>query len=263
MRMLSTAAAAKIAGCSSDTIRRACQAEDLRAEMVEGKRGLVWRVREDSLREWIEEREREKQERLDEAQGSTAAEQQIEEVSCEQGPQEDKRTAVGSHEGGMPAEIVAAMQASLQEALQVAREQRADRLEAERRAADAEENAFRMARRVQALMNDMDRQKRLLSENAESLIEKDAALKQQVALNEEKAERERAIREEAEEENHRVRAEALEAQEKLKVAEQELERIRREAEESALQLKEARTEIEGWETRRKQSFWKKLFGRTG
>jgi hypothetical protein len=264
MRMLSTGAAAKIAGCSSDTIRRACQSEDLRAEMVEGKRGLVWKVREDSLRDWIEEREREKQERLEEAQGSVAAGPQDGPSIAAEEPQESTSTAEGPQDGSaMAAGVLAAMQESLKEALEVAREQRVDRLEAERRATEAEQNAFRLARQIQALMTDMDRQKRLLSENAESLIEKDAELKQQLAINEEKAERERAIREEAEAETYQARAEALEFQEKLKAAEQELEKIRAEAEESSSKLKEARTEIEGWESRRKQSFWSRILGRSG
>lgn len=264
MRMLSTAAAARIAGCSSDTIRRACQNEDLESEMVEGKRGLVWRVQEDSLRKWMETREREKIERLEEAKGpATPQEDRTGETA---GQQDESRTAAAELQDGTIAKSAfAALRDSLKEALEVAREQRADRLEAERRAAEAEQNAFRLARRVQALMCDLESQNRLLSENAESIVEKEAALKQQEALKAEKAEkaeRERVLQAQAEEEAHKARAEAREASEKLRIAEMETEKARAEAAKTAAMLKEARTELESWGTRRKQSFWNRLFSKS-
>lgn len=279
MKTYSTGAAAKIAGCSPDTIRRACQNEELISEMIEGKRGLVWRVKEDSLSNWIKAREREKNERLEEAK--YAAEPQQQSRSARAGgdsktaarPEERTTTAAGPHDGGIPETAFAAVQVSLQKALEVAQEQRADRLEAERRAEEAENNAFRMARRVQALMYDLEKQNRLLSENADSVFEREAALQQERAAAESQLERERALREKTEEEQHKARAELLEIEAKFERAEERLEKQeterRRALEEAkaaklethkmAEELKVARTEMASWEERRKAPFWKRLF----
>lgn len=78
-----------------------------------------------------------------------------------------------------------AFRQALQDALEVAREQREDRLEAERRAVEAEERAMRIARQAQALADELGSQKRLLAENAESWIERRAELLESSARAEE------------------------------------------------------------------------------
>lgn len=270
MKTYSTSAAARIAKCSADTIRRACQSEDLKAEMVEGKRGLTWRVDENALYDWIDGRNREKNERLQEHRSTaadedstTAAQAQHPEIDSAAGPQEDSSTAG-----------VAALQATLHKALEVAQEQRADRLEAERRAEEAEENAFRMARRIQDLMHEMESHKRLLSENVESL-QKDRAkvLEQEAKVKElELVRRQEAARLE-ELHQHRAEEKAVFEQEKQRLKD-EMEALKAEAEAKskaeealglmatdlqALKIEMASKEAE-WAEQRKP-WYKKLFGK--
>ena len=278
MKTYSTTAAAKIAKCSADTIRRACQNEDLKAEMVEGKRGLTWRVDENALYDWIDGRNREKHERLQEHRSTaadegskTAAQGQHSEIDNTAGPQKDSSTAAG----------VAALQATLHKALEVAQEQRADRLEAERRAEEAEENAFRMARRIQDLMHEMESHKRLLSENVESLqedrakvLEQEAKVKElELARRQEAAMLEELHQHRAEEkaafeqEKQRLKDEAMQAKSEMEALKAEAE-AKCKAEEAlglmatdlqALKMEMASKEAE-WAEQRKP-WYKKLFGK--
>ena len=48
--------ASRIAGCSRDTIRRAAQKDELRAEMGPGKKGQQWWIREADLTDWLQSR---------------------------------------------------------------------------------------------------------------------------------------------------------------------------------------------------------------
>lgn len=277
MKTYSTSAAAKIAKCSADTIRRACQSEDLKAEMVEGKRGLTWRVDENALYDWIDGRNREKHERLQEQRSNaadegstTAAQGQNPRKDSAAGPQEDSSTAGAS-----------ALQATLHKALEVAQEQRADRLEAERRAEEAEENAFRMARRIQDLMHEMESHKRLLSENVESLqedrakvLEQEAKVKElELARQQEAAKLEELHQHRAEDkaafeqEKQRLKDEAMQAKSEMEALKAEAE-AKSKAEEAlglmatdlqALKMEMASKEAE-WAEQRKP-WYKKLFGK--
>ena len=272
MKTYSTSAAAKIAQCSPDTIRRACQSDDLKAKMVEGKRGLTWRVDEDALYDWIDGRNREKEERLQEARSNAA-----EDCSrAAEGPQEPLgRTARAQEDGSSTDVSLAALQSSLHKALEVAQEQRKDRLEAERRAADAEENAFRMARRVQALMHEMESQKRLLSENAESLqkdrakaLEQAAKLKDLESVREQESVQLEELHRHRAEEKARFEKEREKILEELKIAqeaEEKAELARQEAAQAKIELETLKTELAAkeaeWAEQRKP-WYQKLFRRS-
>lgn len=92
-------------------------------------------------------------------------------------PPQDRRS--------IPIEVHMQTQEALQEALELSREQREDRLIAERRAEEAEERAMRIARQAQVLMEEMGTHKRLLSENSESLLERHAEVQELEARTEE------------------------------------------------------------------------------
>jgi Tfp pilus assembly protein FimV len=52
--VLTLGQASRIAGCSRDTVRRAAQKEELRAEMGPGKKGPQWWIRQADLTEWLQ-----------------------------------------------------------------------------------------------------------------------------------------------------------------------------------------------------------------
>ena len=54
---LGLAEAADLAGCSRDTIRRAAQKGELKAELGPGVRGPQWWILETDLQLWLEERD--------------------------------------------------------------------------------------------------------------------------------------------------------------------------------------------------------------
>jgi DNA repair ATPase RecN len=54
--VLTLGQASSIAGCSRDTIRRAAQKDDLRAEMRPGKKGQQWWIRQADLMDWLQAR---------------------------------------------------------------------------------------------------------------------------------------------------------------------------------------------------------------
>lgn len=58
-KILNLGQAAELADCSRDTIRRAAQRDELRAEMRPGKRGPQWWVREADLLDWLQVRQHE------------------------------------------------------------------------------------------------------------------------------------------------------------------------------------------------------------
>jgi hypothetical protein len=114
----------------------------------------------------------------------------------------------------------------LREALELSREQRGDRLEAERRAEEAEERALRIARQAQALADELGTQRRLLAENAESLVERRAKIQEYEAKVEEAVTRETEAQSQLEElyrhnaeEKARYEREREEILEKLKMTE--------------------------------------------
>ena len=229
MSLLSTSAAARRADCSPDTIRRACQKGELACQLVDGKRGPVWKIDADALNVWIEQREEERRARFEEAelissasepesaanpQGrSTAAEgahynrsetagvTQERSGSAAAHPQDDSSTAAEPPQGsGVPAAVHLALVDELR---------RADR-------------------QIMALQYQLGQERRLLSEQAESIVEREALARQ---------------------------AEAQKA-----AVEEEIEKAKAQQEELASQLKQARAELAKWEEQRQRPWWKKMFG---
>ncbi len=99
----------------------------------------------------------------------------------------------------IPLEVHLETQEALREALELSREQRVDRLDAERRAVEAEERAMRIARQAQAIAEELNAQKHLLAENAESLVENHARVQEAEARAAEVASREADARNQLEE----------------------------------------------------------------
>lgn len=56
--VLTLGQASRIAECSRDTLRRAAQRDELKAELAPGKKGQQWWIREADLRDWLESRGR-------------------------------------------------------------------------------------------------------------------------------------------------------------------------------------------------------------
>lgn len=134
----------------------------------------------------------------------------------------------------IPIEVHLEAQEALREALELSREQREDRLAAERRAEEAEERAMRIARQAQAIAEELNAQKRLLAENAESLVEKHARVQEAEARVEEVVSREADARNQLEElyrynaeEKARYEREREEMLERLKVSEAKASRFER------------------------------------
>jgi len=119
--------AADLAGCSRDTIRRAAQKGELKAEMGPGVRGPQWWIQESDLMSWLDRRDEEPV-----APTSTAAPQQV-------------RAELSNDPQSPPAEVYIAL---------------IDRLS-------------RAERRSVELELQLRQSQRLLSENAESIVEKD------------------------------------------------------------------------------------------
>jgi hypothetical protein len=158
----------------------------------------------------------------------------------EEGPQhfqnrpEDAQYRSGDGLRVVPVEVHLETQEALREALELSREQRVDRLDAERRAEEAEERALRIARQAQALAEELGAQKRLLAENAESLMERRAQVQQYEARVEEVASREAETQRQLEElyrhnaeEKARYEREREEMLEKLKLSEAKASRFER------------------------------------
>ena len=148
----------------------------------------------------------------------------------------------------IPVDIYKHTQEALREALALSREQREDRLEAERKAEEAQENAMRMAYRVQELTHELNSQRNLLSENAESLVEKQAKVKE---LEDFEAQ-EKAKLEELERQRREV-------ERKLQEAEESARKATEEAQERSEKLKAAEAELEARKERDRWPFWKRWF----
>jgi hypothetical protein len=139
---------------------------------------------------------------------------------------EDAQYRPGESGRSVPIEVHLEAQGALREALELSREQREDRLEAERRAEEAEDRALRIARQAQALADELGTQKRLLAENAESLTERRAKIQEYEARVEEATVREAETQSQLEElyrhnaeEKARYEREREEILEKLKASE--------------------------------------------
>ena len=134
----------------------------------------------------------------------------------------------------VPIEVHQETQEALREALELSREQREDRLDAERRAQEAEERAMRIARQAQAIAEELNAQKRLLAENAESLVEKHARVQEAEARAEEVSSREADTQRQLEElyrynaeEKARYEREREEMLEQLKSSEEKASKFER------------------------------------
>lgn len=149
---------------------------------------------------------------------------------------------------GIPIDVYRDTQEALKEALALSREQREDRLDAERKAEEARDNAMRMAYRVQELTHELTSQRNLLTESAESLNEKQAEVQE---LEDFKAE-EKAKRE-------AIEKERAEIERKLKKVEESALKAAQEAKEREERLLAAEAELKAREERGKLPFWKRWF----
>lgn len=231
--------AAELSDCSRDTIRRAAQREEIKAEMGPGARGPQWWIESSSLHAWIEARgavEQSTASSSSRAQHSvpSSARQSDAELSTAKNScrAEHGKRSSAQHEN---AELSTA--SYVFEASEAAQEHVPKEVH-QAVISDLVEELRRVDRQVIALQLQLNQERKLLSENAESLIEKEAAVREAQAQKEEEAKQVEEVRRQAEEAVRQAKAETT------AIAEQ---------------LKEARTEIATWESRRKQPFWKRLF----
>ena len=280
MKKIGTTAAARIAGCSSDTIRRACQSKDLDAVFKEGKRGLVWSINENALYDWIDGREREKQEQISsyseapelstaEQQGSSAAQKEDCSTTATSAPHDSKSNAARApHYSSNAADItqqdsstisaeqqhsssrqqspqISYKEEIVQSALKIAEQQREDRLRAEEQVRTLYVENSRLQRQLIEISLSRKNEQLLLSENSESLFEKEALIKERDALIAEEARR----REAAEIRSFEERAARLENEARVGDLEETLSQMRNELE----------AERQSKSTEPKPSFWQRLF----
>ena len=258
--------AAEVSGLGNTTIRTKIKTGDLKAVKRPSKHGPRWEIPREALLDFVEEQPHLEVEggdlggvrgvtlnpRGSEASESPGLSEGIGEVSE---PSEAFETPRRPSEGSEALQVI-------QQALLVAERAREDRLTAFlERDALVEEND-RLRRQLCEVQVLLGTERRLLAENSESLIEKEAALKQQRAIREQKAEEARKAREEAEAEAHQARAEALEVAARLKDAEDQAEARRLEAEAVKAQLEEAQSALESREKEMKKPFWKKWFSKS-
>lgn len=216
--LLGISEAADIAGCSRDTIRRAAQKEELVAEMGPGPRGPQWWIREDALRDWMDER------------------QTYTPGYCDDPPTEQvhSRAAHAEQAEATPSSACASsagdtshshIHASVHQAV----------------VGDLVEQIRRADRQVIALQLQLNQERKLLAENAESLIQQEAESK-----------RVEAIISQVEEEKLELAAQAEQAAQAAEQAKQEAQAV-------AAQLKQARAELAQWQEERKRPWWKRVF----
>ena len=189
--------AADLAGCSRDTIRRAAQKGELKAEMGPGVRGPQWWISQSDLLIWLEGRDTDAElSTATQHRSSTAAPQQSRaEHSTAAQHEADWTLSEGSRSSSLSVPEAASPPAEVYIAL-------IDRLSrAERRSVELE-LALRQSQR-------------LLSENAESITEKEALAAQVKAQLQEA------------EETHRIEAEAL-LEREARIKEAEVERLAQE-----------------------------------
>ncbi len=232
---LGLAEAADLAGCSRDTIRRAAQKGELKAEMGPGVRGPQWWIHEPDLLEWLDTREAL-------AEHSSAAAQHGGERS----------TAPRQAQHGRDLRSSAPAEADWIATEPTARSSSAPAPPAEVYIALID-RLSRAERRSVELELQLRQSQRLLSENAESITEKEAlareARAQLEAVDEAKqAEIVRLAEELAASQAREAQAREDEAQ--LKAAEEtrkaETERLTTELEATRRQLLEATQKPSGW-----------------
>ena len=270
-------------GISVKALRYRIKAKGLEAEMEDGQHGrryvlseeqmqllgtLPSATDEDGIRSFSGGSSKTTQDRTqNKPQNHTEDPEHPEEAQYTQ-DRSQETTQKGSQDrtGLIPVGIYKETQEALREALSLSREQRNDRLEAERRADEAEENAYRLARQVQELMYNMEQQKMLLSENAESLQEDRAKVLQTEAQIEElKTSREQVTAQMEElyrhkaEEKAQLEREKEEIAQKLREVEAAAEKAASEAQEKEQELEQTRASLEELEAKTKGPFWKRWF----
>lgn len=147
--------AAEMARCSRDTIRRAAQKGELKAEMGPGIRGPQWWILESDLLDWLELRDSSSEDQLGSAAqyvdaGLSAAPQHAQQSTYAKAARSSARFAELAQQASPPAEVYIAL---------------IDRLS-------------RAERRSVELELQLQQSQRLLTENAESITEKEALAKQ-------------------------------------------------------------------------------------
>ncbi len=175
---LGLAEAAELAGCSRDTIRRAAQRGELKAEMGPGVRGPQWWISESDLLEWRSSRDMDAEQSSAAQQGyaerSTAAQYAEHSAAAQQrkvwrssAQQEAEWTASRSRIPDQPFSVSPEASASTSPPAEVYIAL-IDRLS-------------RAERRSVELELQLRQSQRLLSENAESITEKEALAKEAAA----------------------------------------------------------------------------------
>ena len=238
---LGLAEAAELAGCSRDTIRRAAQKGELRAEMGPGVRGPQWWISEQDLTVWLSGRDVDAEQSSAQhgyAERSTAqhaehsAAAQLRKIQLSSAQQEAEWTASRSRipEQPFPISPEATSSPSPPAEVYIALIDRLSR--AERRSVELELQ--------------LRQSQRLLSENAESITEKEALAREAEAklqVGEEARQAELASLEAQLEEIQSREIQAREAEAKLRANEEdrlaETERLRAELESTRQQLAEA------------------------
>jgi len=113
----------------------------------------------------------------------------------------------------------------------------------------------RSERRSVELEIELKKHRLLLTENAESIVQREAQVKESEAK---RKEAERLLRE-RDQERQKALEEANANAERLRLAEELLAKVQAEAQTANEQLKEARSEIDTWKERRSRPWWKKMF----
>ena len=220
--------AAEIAGCSRDTIRRAAQKEELVAEMGPGVRGPQWWIQESDLLEWVENREKEA------ALSSASAAQQ---APCS--AQHGKRSSAEPVQSSAQQEFYEAEWNALKDR---DREDKTPPLSPPAEVyIELIDRLSRSERRSIELEIQLRQSQRLLTENAESITEKEALAKE--------AQAKLQAAEDAKREEMQILASELELrreseakfQEAEKMRSAEIERLNAELESTRQQLVEATT----------------------
>lgn len=234
MKRLTLKAAAQHTGVSKSKIWRAVNDGTLIASKGRTSGGQeAWLVRLDDLERWAEQHLTDSEEVLEDLEDESEIVEEPEVIQSYSTASEHSREAFqgnSEHSGpiqGPPVELYLAMM----------------------------DRVTRSERRSVELEVELRKYRLLLTENAESIVQREALLKEAEAkrLNAEQ------LLEEQELEKKRVLAEATEKEQKLQEAEARIEQLRTEAETTNEQLKEARSEIAAWEERRKRPWWKKIF----
>lgn len=266
--------AAEVSGLGNTTIRSKIKSGELKAVKRPSKHGTRWEIPRDALVDFVNEQPQFEADDLGGLRGVTLNPRPSEVTEASDRSEglggvsesfEASETIRGhrSFDGALGEQLRAFE--VIQQALSVAEKAREDRMMAFREKSLLQEENERLKRQLVEVQMLLGTERRLLAENSESLVEKEAALAQQKALREKQAEEVRNAREKAEEEAHRARAEALEIAAKLEKVEEESRKASMailEAEQAKSELESLKTEMAAKEaawTEKRKPWYKKLF----